>query len=77
VVDPAQGDLAGYDAFFWHDSTTGLNHRTESLEEAIAFDAEQAKVLERVHAAEAAALIMRQVRDESAVFAAWVGVGKE
>jgi hypothetical protein len=60
-----------------HNSTTGLNHRTESLEEAIAFDAEQAKVLERVHAAEAAALIMRQVRDESAVFAAWVGVGKE
>jgi hypothetical protein len=47
VVDPAQGDFAGYDAFVWHDSTTGLNHRTESLQEAIAFDAEQAKVLRK------------------------------
>jgi hypothetical protein len=57
-----------------HNSTTGLNHRTESLEEAIAFDAEQAKVLERVHAAEAAAGIVRQIRDESGAFAVWIGV---
>jgi hypothetical protein len=57
VVDPAQGDLASYDAFVWHDSTTGLNHRTESLAEAIAFDAEQGKILVRIEAAVTAARI--------------------
>ena len=75
VVDPAQGDFAGYDAFVWHDSTTGLNHRTESLEEAIAFDAEQARVLKQIDAAEAAAQIVRQIRDESGAFAVWLAVG--
>lgn len=74
VVDPTQGDLAGYDAFIWHDSTTGLNHRTASLSEAIAFDAEQAKILERIDAAEAAAQIVRQIRDESGAFAVWLAV---
>ena len=74
VVDPAQGDLAGYDAFFWHDSTTGLNHRTESLQEAIAFDAEQAKVLQHIDAAEGAAQIVRRITDESGEFRVWVGV---
>lgn len=75
VIDPAQADLAGYDAFVWHDSTTGLNHRTESLEEAIAFDAEQARVLKQIDAAEAAARIKRQIRDESGAFTIWVAVG--
>ena len=75
VVDPAQADLAGYDAFVWHDSTTGLNHRTESLEEAIVFNAEQGKILERIDAAEAAAQIVRRIRDESGAFTIWVAVG--
>ena len=74
VVDPARADLAGYDAFVWHDSATGLNHRTESLKEAIAFDAEQGKILEQIDAAEAAAQIVRQITDESGAFAVWVGV---
>jgi hypothetical protein len=74
VVDPTQGDLAGCEVFVWHDSTTGLNHRTESLEEAIAFDAEQGQILERIDAAEAAAEIVRQIRDESGAFAVWVVV---
>jgi hypothetical protein len=56
VVDPASSALAEYDAFVWHDSTTGLNHRTESLNEAIAFNGEQAKILEQIDAAEAAAV---------------------
>jgi hypothetical protein len=75
VVDPTQGDLAGFDAFVWHDRNTGLNHRNESLGEAIAFDSEQGKILERIDAAEVAAQIVRQVRDESGAFSVWVGVG--
>ena len=43
----------------------GLNHRTESLSEAVAFDAEQGKILEWIDAAEAAAQIVRQIRDGS------------
>jgi hypothetical protein len=74
VVDPARADLAGFDAFVWHDSTTGLNHRTESLDEAVAYDAEQAKILEQIDAAEAAAQIVRRITDESGAFAVWVGV---
>ena len=74
VVDPTGTALAGYDAFVWHDSTTGLNHRTESIEEAVAFDAEQAKVLEQIDAAEAAARIERRIADQSGAFAVWVGV---
>jgi hypothetical protein len=74
VVDPAISALAEYDAFVWHDSTTGLNHRTESLNEAIAFNAEQAKILERIDAAEAAARIERRITDQSRQFSVWVGV---
>ena len=65
VVDPSQGDLPGYDAFVWHDSTIGLKHRTESLGEAIAFDAEQAKILERIDPPEVAAQFARRITDES------------
>lgn len=76
LVDPAISALAEYDAFVWHDSTTGLNHRTESLNEAIAFNAEQAKVLEQIDAAEAAARIERRIIDPSGAFAVWVGIEK-
>ena len=72
VVDPTRDDLTGFDAFVWHDSTTGLNHRTESLAEAMAFDAQQAGILEAIDAAEAAARIERRIRDESGKFAVWV-----
>ena len=72
VVDPAQDDLAGYDAFVWHDSTTGLNHRTDSAAEAASFDAAQAKVLDAIETAEQAARIERRVSDESGVFGVWV-----
>jgi len=72
VVDPAQDDLAGFDAFVWHDSTTGLNHRTDSAVEAAKFDAAQANVLDAIEAAEQAARIERRVSDESGAFAVWV-----
>ena len=75
VVDPAQGELAGFDAFVWHDSTTGLNHRTDSAAEAVAFNASQAEVLQRIDAAEAAARIARKITDESGQFSVWVEVG--
>jgi hypothetical protein len=74
VVVSSSGDLAGYDAFVWHNSSTGLNHRTESLDEAILFNSEQAKILERINAAEAAAGIERRISDESGQFAIWLGV---
>ena len=74
VVDPASSALFEYDAFVWHDSTTGLNHRTKSLDEAVAYDAEQAKVLEQIDAAEAAAHIERRITDPSGAFAVWVGI---
>ena len=74
VVDPAHDDLAGFDAFIWHDSTTGLNHRTDSAAEAVAFNAAQAKTLDAIDAAERAARIERRVSDESGAFAVWVGV---
>ena len=73
VVDPTgTAVLAGYDAFIWHDSTTGLNHRTDSLDEAVAFNAAQAKILDAIDAAEAAAHIERRIQDESGVFRVWV-----
>lgn len=74
VVDPAVDDLTGYDAFVWHDSTTGLNHRTASASEAVAFDAAQAGVLDAIDIAEAGAEIERKVTDESGMFIVWVGV---
>ena len=72
VIDPVADDLTGYDAFVWHDSTTGLNHRTVSSREAVAFDAQQAGVLGSIDAAEAVAGIERKVTDESGVFSVWV-----
>ena len=72
VVDPSTDDLAGYDAFVWHDSKTGLNHRTASASEAVAFDAAQAGVLDAIDAAEAGAGIERKITDESGVFSVWV-----
>jgi|GEM_PF-834920 hypothetical protein len=72
VVDLASVDLAAYDAFVWHDSTTGLNHRTQSAAEAVAFDAEQAGVLEAIDAAETAAQIERRITDESGTFHVWI-----
>jgi len=75
VVDPTgTAVLAGYDAFIWHDSTTGLNHRTNSLDEAVAFNAAQAQILDAIDAAEAAARIERKIRDESGAFAVWVSI---
>jgi len=73
-VDPARDDLAGFDAFIWHDSTTGLNHRAESWDEAIAFDAAQAQVLTQIDTAEAAARIERRITDESGAFSVWVSI---
>ena len=72
VVDLASVDLAGYDGFVWHDSTTGLNHRTQSDVEAMAFDTEQAGVLDAIDASEAAAQIEQRITDESGVFAVWI-----
>lgn len=74
VVHPDQDDLTGFDAFVWHDSTTGLNHRTASLVEAMAFDAQQGKILAAIDAAEAAARIERRIIDESGEFTVWVAV---
>ena len=71
VVDPAQDGLASFDAFVWHDSTTGLNHRTDRAAEALAFNAAQAKVLDAIEAAERAARIERRISDESGAFSVW------
>ena len=76
VVDPAHDDLAGFDAFIWHDSTTGLNHRTDSAAEAVTFNAAQAKTLDAIDAAERAARIERRITDESGVFAVWVPIAE-
>jgi|AntRauMFilla1563_2_1112583.scaffolds.fasta_scaffold21515_2 hypothetical protein len=72
VVNSDHTDLTAYDAFVWHDSTTGLNHRTDSVAEAVAFDAEQANVLDQIDAAEAAAQIERRITDESGTFHVWI-----
>jgi len=72
VVDPAQDDLAGFDAFVWHDSTTGLNHRTENAAEAMAFNAAQAEILDAIEAAEQAARVERRISDESGAFGVWI-----
>ena len=76
VVDPAQEDLAGFDAFVWHNSTTGLNHRTDSAAEAASFDAAQAKVLDAIEAAEQAARIEQNITDESGAFSVWIRVSE-
>ena len=74
VVDPAQDDLAGFEAFVWHDSTTGLNHRSDSAAEAVAvaFNAAQAEILDAIDAAVRAARIERRITDESGAFRVWV-----
>jgi hypothetical protein len=74
VIDPGHTDLSRYDAFVWHDSTTGLNHRTQSSAEAIVFDAAQASILADIEAAEAMAHIQRRMTDESGAFSVWVDV---
>ena len=74
VVDPVQDEFAGFDAFVWHDSTTGLNHRTDSAAEAASFDAAQAKVLDAIEAAEQAARIEQNITDESGAFSVWIRV---
>lgn len=71
-IDPANAALAVYDAFIWHDSTTGLNHQTESIDEALAFNDAQAKILDAIDAAEAAAHIEQRITDESGAFRVWV-----
>ena len=71
-VDPANAALAVYDAFIWHDSTTGLNHQTDSIAEAVAFNAAQAKILDAIDAAERAARIEQRISDESGAFRVWV-----
>ena len=76
VVDPAHDDLAGFVAFVWHDSTTGLNHRTVSAAEAAKFDVEQAKVLDAIEAAEQAARIEQKITDESRTFSVWIRVSE-
>ena len=67
-------DLDDYDAFVCHDSLTGLNHRTATPAEAIAFHAGHGEVLDTIDRAEAAATIQRRITDESGEFALWVGV---
>ena len=71
VVDPAHDDMAGFDAFVWHDSTTGLNHRTDSAAKAVSFNAAQAEILDAIDAAELAVRIERRISDESGTFAVW------
>jgi hypothetical protein len=75
VIDPARADLAAYDAFVCHDSLTGLNHRTGTPAEVMAFHAGHDEVLETIDRAEAAARIERRITDASGEFALWVGVG--
>lgn len=75
VVDPAASELAAYNAFVWHDSSSGLNHRVESAAEALAFDAAQSERLRAIDVAEAAARIERKITDESGAFVVWVAVG--
>ena len=74
VVHPGLDDLSSYDAFVWHDSVTGLNHRTDDVAEALAFDAAQAAILRAIDQAEQAARIERRIRDETGAFAVWVAV---
>ena len=72
VVDLASVDLTSYSACVCHDSTTGLNHRTHNAAAAMAFDAEQAKVLDAIDASESAAQIEQRITDASGVFSVWV-----
>lgn len=72
VLHANQDNLTSFDAFIWHDSTTGLNHRTSNVAEALAFNAEQAKVLDAIDAAEAVAGIERRISDEGGKLGVWV-----
>lgn len=66
-------DLAAYDAFVCHDSLTGLNHRADTPDAAMAFHARHTEALEATDQAEAAARIERKITDASGEFALWVG----
>jgi hypothetical protein len=74
VIDITSTDLTPYVAFVWHDTRTGLNHRTESPTIAAVFDAEQRLMLTQIDEAEANAKIARKLMDESGEFSIWVEV---
>lgn len=73
-VDLSSGDLSGYDSFVWHDHTTGLNHKTNSSEEAAAHLLEQRKILDTIANGEASFVIQRKITDESGQYSAMVQV---
>lgn len=73
VVESGNTTLAEYDAFVWHDSTTGLNNWTKCLDETISFKAEQTKIRQCIGAAEATTRRKRGITDQSGQFSVWVG----
>lgn len=74
VIDFASADPSDYDAFVWHDISTGSNHRTVSPTVAAAFHANHKVRLDEINRLEQNSTIKRKITDESEEFSVWVVV---
>lgn len=74
VIDFASADPSDYDAFVWHDISTGNNHRTVSPTVAAAFHANHKVHLDEIDRLEQNSTIKRKITDESGEFSVWVVV---
>lgn len=73
-IDINTVNVNDFDEFAWHDSKTGLNNRTTSPSIALAFDAQQAKILEAINEAEKNSVIRRKITDSSGKYSVWIDV---
>lgn len=73
-IDFSSTDLSQYQEFVWHDSNTGLNHRTSSPTVAIIYDSEQRKILELIDETEQMVIIKRKITDKDNKYSVWVDV---
>ena len=74
VIDFASANPSEYDAFVWHDISTGGNYRTVSPTVAAAFHANHKVRLDEINRLEQNSTIKRKITDESEEFSVWVVV---
>lgn len=74
VIDFASANPSDYNAFVWHDISTGANHRTVSPTVAAAFHANHKVRLDEINKLEQNSTIKRKITDESGEFSVWVVV---
>lgn len=72
AIDIEKIDVNDFDEFAWHNSQTGLNHRTSSPSIALMFNMEQSKILDDINEAERTSVIMRKITDSDRKYSVWI-----